>query len=67
MSLPKHYDAGRTDLMISFVRFGMTEPWFTRTWASTNVPALSLKSPARGRRVYAEAPDYEDVATRLGL
>jgi len=49
------------------VRFGMTEPWFTRTWASTNVPVLSLKSPARGRRVYAETPDYEDVATRLGL
>jgi len=38
-----------------------------RKWAAANVPVLSLKSPARGRRVYAEVPDYEDVAERLGL
>jgi len=38
-----------------------------RTCVSTNVPAPNLKSPARGRQVYAEAPDYEDVAARLGL
>ena len=67
MSLPKPFAARKTDLMISFVRFGMTEPWFTRTWASTNVPVLSSRSPARYRRFYAEARDYEDVAERLGL
>jgi len=38
-----------------------------RKWAAANVPVLSLKSPARGRRVYAEVPDYEDVAERLEL
>jgi len=67
MSLPKQYDARRTDLMISFVPFAMNVLWFTKILVNTNVHAQSLKSPARGRRVYAEAPDYEDVAERVGL
>jgi len=67
MSLPKPSAAKKTALMIFCMPSGMREPWLMRTWASTNVPTPNLKSPARGRRVYAEAPDYEHVAARLGL
>ena len=66
-SLPKHYDSRKTGRKNYSMLSGMREPWLMRTWAGTNVHAANLKGPARYRRFYAEAPDYEDVAERLGL